>query len=154
MVRSLEMPSVVNTMCAGYFINSSETGTPMSPHSSSSGKTTANHRVQVALGMEDGRIYILNNFNLTLYANAKLSLTKMMACSFLDGGNNVDMILCCGHFNSLLVYHKGNLLQKVGTCDWVNSISVAPCEVQNEHNVYLGTLDGSILSYKLTVVLN
>lgn len=126
-----------------------ETNTPLSPHSGSSNKATIIYCIQIALGMADGRIFILNNFNLTLYANVKLTLTKILSCPQQDGGRNVDIILCCGYFNSLLVYHKGELLQKVSTSDWVNSITVTPCDVENEHNIFLGTLDGAVQLYKM-----
>ena len=146
-VRSLEMPAVVNTMCAGYFLEGLETSTPLSPHSTVTSKTGMQH--QVALGIDDGRIFILSNFNLTLYANVKLTLTKMAACSV---GATTDVLLCCGYFNSVLIYHNSVLLRKVATRDWVNSIEVLPTENKQEDCVYLGTLDGGIQSYTISML--
>ena len=146
-VRSLEMSSIVNTMCAGYFLEGLDSSTPVSPHSTVTTKTGLPH--QVALGMEDGRIFILNNFNLTLYTNIKLTITKMAACSL---GKTMDTLLCCGYFNSMLIYHNGVLMRKVATNDWVNSIEVMPSKGKHEHCVYLGTLDGIIQSYGLSML--
>ena len=144
----MEMPSVVNTMCAGYFLDGLDTSTPLSPHSAMTTKTGLPH--QVALGMEDGRIFILNNFNITLYANVKLTLTNMAACSL--GRTNMDTLLCCGYFNSMLIYHNGTLMHKIATNDWVNSIEVKPCIMdKHEYCVYLGTLDGIIQSYSISM---
>ncbi|XP_028398736.1 uncharacterized protein LOC114522281 [Dendronephthya gigantea] len=146
-VRTLDMPSTVSTMCVGYFLDGLDTNTPLSPHSSVTTRTGTPH--QVALGMIDGRIFILNNFSLTLYANIKLSLTKIVACSL---GKTMDTLLCCGYFNSMLVYHNGKRLHKVRTDDWVSSIKVVPSRGKHEHCVYLGTLDGTIQSYGMSML--
>jgi hypothetical protein len=144
-VRSLELSSVVNTMCSGYFLEGVDTSTAVSPHST----VTTGLPYQVALGMEDGRIFILNNFNLTLYANIKLTLTKLATCSL---GKSVDVLLCCGYFNSMLIYHNSVLMHKIATNDWVNSIEVMPSKGKHEHCVYLGTLDGTIQSYGMNML--
>lgn len=146
-VRTLDVPSTVSTMCAGYFLEGLDTNTPLSPHSTVTTRAGTPH--QVALGMNDGRIFILNNFNLTLYANIKLSLTEIVGCSL---GKAMDTLLCCGYFNSMLVYLNGKLLHKITTDDWVSSIKVVPCRGKHEHCVYLGTLDGTIQSYGMSLL--
>ena len=146
-VRSLEMPSIVNTMCAGYFLEGLDVSTPLSPQSVVPPRSASPQ--QVALGLEDGRIIILHNFNLKLYANVKLTLTKMVTCSL---GKGTDALLCCGHFNSMLIYHNGILMRKIATNDWVNSIEVMPSWGKHEHCVYLGTLDGTIQTYGISML--
>lgn len=146
-VRSLEVSSIVNTMCAGHFLDGLDSTTPLSPHSAVTTKTGLPY--QVALGMEDGRIFILNNFNLTLYANIKLTLTKMVSCSHCK---TTDTLLCCGYFNSVLIYHNAVLIRKVATNDWVNCIEVMPNKGKHEHCVYLGTLDGIVQSYGISML--
>ena len=140
------MSSTVNTMCSGFFLEDIDSSTAVSPHSA----VTTGLPYQVALGMEDGRIFILNNFNLTLYANIKLTLTRLATCSL---GKSVDILLCCGYFNSVLIYHNSLLMRKVSTNDWVNSIEVMPSKGKHEHCVYLGTLDGIIQSYGISMLL-
>jgi len=130
-VLSLATPSIVNTMCVGYF-------------DESDGKNES--KDQVALGCENGFIYILKNFSLHTYADVQRTVTKL---SPVDAAPSytppaASALLCVGHFNALLLYHKRQLICEKIVPSWVQTLYV-----NNGKEITLGLNNKAIQSFNV-----
>eukprot|EP00058_Branchiostoma_floridae_P027748 XP_002613239.1 hypothetical protein BRAFLDRAFT_118696 [Branchiostoma floridae] len=106
---------------------------------------------QVALGGEDGSIYIMSNFQVSVveYSNVKLPLTQLVCVQDSMPGQE-DFILCAGHFNNLFVYKAGKRVCQHKTPDWIVSMATADVDRDGNVEVVVGCLDNSVQALKMT----
>lgn len=88
-------------MCAGKFLDTNEI--------EGSEGISQEGQQQVALGCQTGAIYLMNNFEVYTeeFGNIGLPLTEMRCLASTDQQD--DLILCAGHFNSLIVLKRGKV---------------------------------------------
>ncbi|KAK9768665.1 hypothetical protein K7432_000500 [Basidiobolus ranarum] len=90
LTKSLELPSLINCMCYGYF---TENDAP-------------EKALQVALGGNDGNVYILENFKVSKHINIDHPVTNVKR---LKAEGATDILLCTGHMNGAQLYKDGKV---------------------------------------------
>uniref|UniRef100_H2ZNQ7 Uncharacterized protein n=1 Tax=Ciona savignyi TaxID=51511 RepID=H2ZNQ7_CIOSA len=120
-LRTIEVPSSVQCMCAGNFLLHEDT--------SSSKKVLT----QIALGCADGSIWICADFCLNSsfpYVEIGHPITHLRRIPTkhnyannspignASNGEGVDMLLCGGHFSSLKLLQHGKLLYAIDLPSW------------------------------------
>ncbi|KXJ19091.1 uncharacterized protein LOC110231309 [Exaiptasia diaphana] len=147
-VHTLHMTSVVTAMTSGYFIPIMPP--PFSPTQSFSSPRSLQpaRQSQVALGTEEGSIFVLSNFQLQPYASVRLPITNLL--SFPNNGcpEKTDFLLCSGHFNALMVFDQQEIVHRLETKEWIHTVS---CSYDDKH-VVLGMLDNTISIYRLASI--
>ncbi|XP_077864162.1 uncharacterized protein LOC100373710 [Saccoglossus kowalevskii] len=143
---TLHTQSVVTSMCCGQFLPESEAAT--TPGDKSSPSTTTSSQLastQIALGGQDGSIYIMSSFQIysVEYGSVHLPLMQIMSIPSRETVE-MDYLLCVGYFNSVMLYHAGKLITKYITSDWVNSMATADVDNDGETEVIISCLDNSI----------
>jgi len=154
-VYSLLMPSLINSMCAGKYTDDSD------------------NKPEIALGCENGYIYILKDYAIHKYIQVGHTITHLQILSSsgnisnshvtngtLNGNNSyvsinnsqslhhqVDFLLCTGHFNAIKIYNKSNLIKEISTQDWVHSFAVHGST--REGTLVAGLANNCIQVYKL-----
>ncbi|XP_033107943.1 uncharacterized protein LOC117109668 [Anneissia japonica] len=141
-VVTLTCQSIITAMCKGYFVPSDELElTATCPETPS----------QVALGAEDGSVYIMCNFQIYFdeYTNVKLPIKQLAA---LPGNNSseVQNLVCTGNFNHLVIYHAKKLVAKYETSDWVCSLTVAAQNQDGSHQVIVGCCNNVVEAIKIS----
>ncbi|CAH1263295.1 uncharacterized protein [Branchiostoma lanceolatum] len=146
-VQTLPTNAIINAMCAGNFVDTDDV------HWRGGQKDIAGRTVpsQVALGGEDGSIYIMSNFQVSVveYSNVKLPLTQLLCVQDSMPGQE-DFILCAGHFNALFVYQAGKRVCQHKTPDWIVSMATADVDRDGNVEVVVGCLDNTVQALKLT----
>lgn len=105
------------------------------PQTSSTETNGNNNFPQIALGCEDGFIYILKNYEIFRYAHVKRTVTKLETVKLSkvmdtdvdnnDSEDSVDSLLCSGHFNALLLYYRGQVrIMVVGNLAYFSTVTV------------------------------
>lgn len=151
-VYKLTAPSAVTAMTAGYFMVT-EPNILRSPiQSLSSPRRQSSHmtrQTQVALGTEDGGLFILTNFRLCPYANVHLPITQLekLQASF---GEGTDILLCIGHFNAIMGFHQQELVLHYPMRDWVHTMTSTVGEQESKVEIIVGLMDNTIQSFELT----
>ena len=64
--------------------------------------------MQIALGCENGFIYILKNFRIYTYVDVERTVTKLFPIDIQPpySPSGISALLCIGHFNAVLLYFK------------------------------------------------
>lgn len=145
-VHTLHMTSVVTAMTSGYFIPIMPPPFSPSQSFSSARPQPPTCQSQVALGTEEGSIFVLNNFQLQSYASVHLPVTNLVSFPNKSCQEKTDFLLCSGHFNALMVFDKQELVHRLETKEWIRTLS---CSYDDKH-VILGMLDNTISIYRLT----
>uniref|UniRef100_A0A0B7AYL6 Ciliary BBSome complex subunit 2 N-terminal domain-containing protein n=1 Tax=Arion vulgaris TaxID=1028688 RepID=A0A0B7AYL6_9EUPU len=129
-------------MTQGRFIPSNKLNLPP-------GNSSASESEQVALGANNGAVYILHNFNVTLdeYVNANCSITNM--CTVPQPDSSTDLLLCAGHFSALHLYKDGQILMEYPTSDWVTSIAKADIDDDGALEIVIGCKDNTVVALKM-----
>lgn len=97
LVLNLDLPSSCHTMCQGRFWKSKD---------ANGAKNFDNpHFSQVALGGADGTIFLVDNFEVFEYSKIDFEITVIDSIRLSD----VDLVVCGGHFCSLLVFCQGRV---------------------------------------------
>jgi len=130
-VLSLPTPSLVNTMCTGWFIDADQS-------------LDANN-TQIAIGCQNGFIYILQNYELKRYAHVDqpVTLLKPLQIPSLD----LNPLVCAGYFNAIRVYHNKKMVIEKATQEWVQNISTGPNE-----EFHLGFRNNTACTYTLNYI--
>lgn len=146
---SIPTPSPVNCMCIGYFDSNLSTSSPSSNASSNSNSTSsssASLSPQIALGCENGFIYLLVDFKIYPYCQIGHPITKLNKMKYSDINNNdndnnyngnnnsngddddddvdddLDILICTGYFNSIkMFYNKEVCLNNIFSLLFINS---------------------------------
>lgn len=129
----IEIPSLVTSICTGNFVSESKFADQF---------TVINNKQsghELAISCDTGVIYILSNFELVEYASCDFHITKLARFADKSATKNTDILVCAGHFCSLLMYKNGTLVHQFETSDWIHDISV-----QNSL-VLMGLMDDTIL---------
>ncbi|XP_076819120.1 uncharacterized protein LOC143464940 [Clavelina lepadiformis] len=121
-LRSIHVGAVVTTMSAGCFLQADD---------SSSSKSLT----QIALGCADGSIWISVDFNIDKsapYAQVGHPITHLWRLrtksNFVQftatntGNDNVDLLVCGGHFSCLKLLQHGKVVQSFSLPSWPVSI--------------------------------
>ena len=164
LVKTLHLPSVVTSMCSGYFLNNTNSVNSTSAGEESAGEAPAkmtspspnkSQRLsssadkQVAMATRSGAVFIFSNFVVLPYTNlpyAVSSVTRFPAV----GVDDLDAVLCCGHFNKLCILQNKRLVTSYETRDWVRSVDILdrgkPCD---SSLLVIGCADGSVNILKI-----
>lgn len=147
-VYKLQVPSVVTAMTSGYFIPIMPP--PFSPSQSFSSPRSLlpSRQSQVAIGTEEGSIFVLSNFQLQPYASVHLPVTNLVSFPNDECPDTTDLLLCAGHFNALMVFDQQELVHRLQTNEWIHTVSCSYDD--NQRHVVLGLLDNTVLTYKLS----
>ena len=152
-VYKLSVPSVVTAMAAGYFL-AAEPNTLRSPvQSLSSPRRQSIHvirQTQVALGTADGSIMILTDFRIVPYANVQLPITQLEKLP-APSRENTDILLCVGHFNAIMAYHRQELVLRHRTPEWVHTMTSSVGEHDGRSEVIVGLMDNTVQAFKLLI---
>lgn len=151
-VMMIDTPEVITAMCVGRFVlDRAQSG-------GDNGHDSSNTPHQVALGGEQGAVYIFNNFQIYQdeYSNAHLPICHLCALPSSEGHDRVDSLLVAGHFNALMVFNDSKLVGRHTTPDWVDSIltttTASSSNLNNRNNeVVIGCLDNSVVKLKIQV---
>lgn len=143
-VMVLETPAVITAMCPGKFVPSEKL--PVGHLANGNVQTDE----QVALGSENGAIFLFHNFAITEdeYANAQYPITNMESLTVTD--YDTDLLLCSGHFNKLHVYSDGKKIGDYPTTDWICSMNTIDLDNDGVKEVVVGCLDNSIHAIKVS----
>jgi len=148
-VYRLQVTSVVTAMTAGYFI--AIMPPPFSPSQSfgSPRLQSPSRQSQVALGTEEGSIYVLSNFQLHPYASVHLPITNLASLPNDGCPESIDFVMCAGHFNALVVFEGQELVHRLETKEWIHTVSCT--HDNNQRHVVLGMLDNTVSTYRVIV---
>ncbi|XP_065662279.1 uncharacterized protein LOC100213574 isoform X4 [Hydra vulgaris] len=137
LIATFNVLSQVTSMCSGIFLTESE-NTKVQKHFSGN---------QVAMATLSGSIYVLSNMNVLSYCNLSFPITNIRTL-IATGADEVDAILCAGHFNSLRIVQNGVCVTTFNTSDWVHVFAVL--KGAGESNLLvLGCLDRTVRLVKI-----
>jgi len=148
LVMTLSVPSVITSMCSGYFISddTKDHGNNPSPHK---GQRFHSDK-QVALSSKSGAIFILSNFAILPYFTLSYPITKIKLLS-ASGTDDLDSVLCIGHFNKLCILQNRVCVTTYKTEDWIHSLDVINDDsLKDSPMLVLGCLDKSVKLLQLT----
>jgi len=122
LVLALPVPSKVNTICSGYF----EQGV---------------NKLQLALGGEDGVIYIVNDYVVHKYVRVDITITKLIP---MKTAQNFDDLVCIGHFNALKIYRERKLIAVKKTADWVSDVAIGDINDDKNDEIVVCLLNNTV----------
>ncbi|ORY04807.1 hypothetical protein K493DRAFT_311200 [Basidiobolus meristosporus CBS 931.73] len=129
LTKSLELPCLINCMCYGYFVESTS---PQKPH-------------QVALGGNDGNVYILEDFKVRKLMNIDHPVTNVKRLK-MEG--TTDVLLCTGHMNGAQLYKDGRLIHQIETDDWIHGVGIGDIDKDGADEIAFSLLNNEVLVYK------
>ncbi|KAL1925391.1 uncharacterized protein VTP21DRAFT_274 [Calcarisporiella thermophila] len=128
-VLSIKLPSVINTMCRGNFT-----------------RTPVNEKYyQVALGGDDGTVYILDSHERTKvfpYFQLEHPITNLVTIRLENQG--ADSLVCTGHFDKCHILREGEIFLSIPTSDWVHCIAVSDLNCDGKNELIFSLLNGVI----------
>ncbi|KAI9469844.1 MAG: hypothetical protein EXX96DRAFT_654271 [Benjaminiella poitrasii] len=150
-IQTLRAPSVVQSMCSGYFITSDELNRFI-PHHKKRTRTYKLDSRQVLLAGQDGYVYIMIDFEIFPWFNVGFCLNRIIKFrpSSLSE-NEADIVLCTGHSNEVLIYQNGQRIAQIHTSDWPHAITLGDVNADGQDELVLGLLDQTIEVYKWTI---
>lgn len=151
LVMTLNVPSVVTSMCSGYFLYEDVAAEVTNPGVASPVKGGQRYKgdEQVAMATKSGAIFILSNFHVLLYANLNYAVTNIKLLP-ATGSEDVDAILCSGHFNKLCILQNRVNVCSYKTNDWIHTFDTISSDSGSEFPLLVaGCLDGSLKLLKL-----
>ena len=149
LVMTINVPSVVTSMCSGYFVNEDIGDVSNQGVSSPVKGQRYKGEDQVAMATKSGAIFILSNFHVLLYANLSYAITNIKLLP-ATGTEDVDAILCCGCFNKLCILQNRLCVCSYNTNDWIHTFDTINGEFGSEFPLLVvGCLDGSLKLLKL-----
>jgi len=149
LVMSINVPSVVTSMCSGYFIN--DGGGEVCNQGAGSPVKGQRYKGddQVAMATKSGALFVLSNFNVLLYANLSYAITNIKLLP-ATGAEDVDAILCSGYFNKLCILQNRICVCSYKTHDWIHTFDMINGDIGSEFPLLIvGCLDGSLKLLKL-----
>lgn len=140
LVTTLRVPSVVTSMCSGYFVSDESNEQKVSSPSKS-------QRIafdeQVAMATKSGAVFIFSNFTVLPYTNFSYPITQIKRLP-ASGADDQDAILCCGHFNKLCILQNRELVTSYETLDWIRSMELLDQKGSDGYLLVVGCLDSSV----------
>ncbi|CAO3662858.1 unnamed protein product [Umbelopsis ramanniana] len=141
-IMTISLPSIINTMCAGYFSRSSRNTNADEP----GGKQ------QIALAGQNGDIYIMENYKISAFFSVGYPVTKLLRYRPRGFENtSPDVLICAGHRNELKAYHNGSLIATYETEDWIHDMTLGDIDADDNEELVLGLLNQTILVLKFQV---
>jgi len=140
-VMDTKMPTNITSMTSGFFIRGSDL---------EGGQASLSTHTQVALGGEQGAIYILSHFQVFLeaFANINQPLTQLKTLRSRDG--QTDSLLCAGQFNALLVIDGGKEVARHHTSSWITSMTTHDISGDGTVTTIIATRDNNVEALKIT----
>jgi len=140
LVRSLPLESKVNAICSGYFLDGGA-----SP--------------EIAVACEDGYLHIVRDYQVERRIKVGVAVTALAPLPISEQAHPVPSsssacspILCCGHFNGIKVFYRGELLSEYETNDWVHTVGIGDVDGDGQPEVVLGLLDNNVICLKYAFV--
>ncbi|KAK3737927.1 hypothetical protein RRG08_028552 [Elysia crispata] len=141
-VRCIPTPVNITAMCQGRIISAHKLEPYIPGEESPEGE-------QVALGGDNGAVFILDKFEVTdEYINAQSPITRLKCLPQPE--SNTDLLLCAGHFNALQMYKDGLVLMEFETSAWVISIDLADVNEDGTDEILISCMDNTVAALKLT----
>ncbi|KAM9964699.1 hypothetical protein ACTFIW_004474 [Dictyostelium discoideum] len=176
---SIPTPSPVNCMCIGYFDSNLSTSSTSSNASSSNLNSTSSSSAslspQIALGCENGFIYLLVDFKIYPYCQIGYPVTKLNKMKYSDINNNdndnnngnnnnsngddddvdddLDILICTGYFNSIKMFYNKEVICDHSLDDWCHTLSIGQVENNGDKTIVIGKLDNTIEYLKPTKLI-
>ncbi|KAK5577794.1 hypothetical protein RB653_002742 [Dictyostelium firmibasis] len=180
---SIPTPSPVNCMCVGYFdstLSSLSPNASSTSSSSSSSSSSISLSPQIALGCENGFIYLLVDFKIYPYCQIGYPITKLNKMKYSDindyDSNNInnnknktndddgddnddviddlDILICAGYFNSIKMYYNKKIICDHSLDDWCHTLSIGQVENSGDKTIVIGKLDNTIEYLKPKKLVN
>jgi len=134
--KTVNVGHVVNTMCKGNFLHLDNIDEENKP-------------TQIALGCNDGYIFIMVDFQVITEVYAKIS-HPITHLSVVHNTSHVDSIICCGHFTQVKVFKSGVEKASFGLPSWPvtvkslaeNSQSLSRFE---KNKILVGCMDKTVI---------
>ncbi|KAN0025598.1 hypothetical protein ACTFIU_002037 [Dictyostelium citrinum] len=160
-ICSIPTPSPVNCMCVGYFDSNLSSSSPNTSNSTSSSSSSNSLSPQIALGCENGFIYLLVDFKIYPYCQIGYPITKLNKMKYSDINNDndnnpnknnnnsgevddLDILICTGYFNSIKMYYNKEIICDHSLDDWCHTLSMGQVENSGDKIIVIGKLDNTI----------
>ncbi|XP_066911049.1 uncharacterized protein [Clytia hemisphaerica] len=142
LVKTLHVPSVVTSFCSGCFLNNEDN--EQKNVSSPSKSQRISSEDQVAMATKSGAIFIFSNFVVVPYSNLLYPVTYIKQLP-ATGSDNLDALICCGHFNKMCILQNKKLVTSYETKDWVHSIDILEKRSNSDSfSLVVGSLDNTV----------
>jgi len=132
-VYSLLTPARITSICCGLFQVDDK----------------QENRTQIALGCENGFIYLVKDYQLKPFITVGNYITNIQSFKPSENRSSTHMLLCAGHFNALNVYIEDQLALSIETEDWVHTFHVGDINNDSRDEVVIGTVNNTIRAYVL-----
>ncbi|KAG9292859.1 hypothetical protein G9A89_016221 [Geosiphon pyriformis] len=140
---SIPVPCVVNAMCSGYFSRKDN----FDPEIFVS-KNNTSAATQVALGGDDGQVYLLEDYTIVNLLKMDQPITNLKSFRPHDlDSTETDFLLCTGYFNEIRVYKDAELICSIITEDWVCCIMVGDVDGDGEAEFVIGMMNQVVEVY-------
>lgn len=147
-VLTLPVPSVVISMCSGYFICEDSKDVSIKNTSQVKGQRY-NVDKQIALATTTGAIFVLSNLTIIPYHTLSFPLTQIKTLPAM-GTYYYDSLLCVGQFDKLCILQNTLLVTSYKTTDWIHAFDIIDDDKLNDSPlIVLGCLDCSISLVKV-----
>jgi len=151
-VMTIQVPSVVTSMCTGHFIGVKNDNSNNDSNRTPTKTSRFIAEEQIALATKTGSVLVLSNFSVTPYANLPYPITQIRTFPF-SNSDSLDGIFCSGHFNHLAILKNKELIGRLPTEDWVHTFDILPGdEVSHSFYVVLGCLDKRVKVVRVEAV--
>ncbi|XP_014767833.1 uncharacterized protein LOC106867466 [Octopus bimaculoides] len=150
-VNLLTAPGVIVAMCKGSFVNSNILGYQAQPNGDIARDSDPPENTQVLLGTENGAIYFLHNFTISVdeYARVSQPILDLQPLHLPDCSS--DLVLCSGYYNAITVFLEGRKICQYTTPDWVSTMDIADTDEDGTDEIILGCKDNTIQIIKLSI---
>ncbi|KAI7907200.1 uncharacterized protein BX663DRAFT_495163 [Cokeromyces recurvatus] len=147
-IQTLRTPSVIQSMCSGYFIKSNDSS-KFFQHSKKKAGSYKLDSQQVLLAGQDGFVYIMIDFEIFPWFNVGFCLNRVI--QFRPSSlpkDETDIVLCTGYSNEVLIYQNGKKITQIRTSDWPHAITLGDVNADGQDELVLGLLDQTIEVYE------
>lgn len=146
-VLTLNVPSIVTSMCTGHFINDDVT-VDSTQNTTTKGQRYSNDE-QIAMATKSGAVFVMSNFSIVPYTNLSYPITQLKRIP-ASGVDDVDAVLCCGNFNKLCILQNRICVSSFETDDWIHTIDLIDEDFRNGSLLLvIGCVDSSVKLFRL-----
>ncbi|CEG83168.1 hypothetical protein RMATCC62417_17137 [Rhizopus microsporus] len=148
---SLKTPAVIQSICAGNFIDMN-TMRRFKPISKARESHTKLDDQQILLGGRDGYVYIMINFEIYPWIKVDFPITNIQRWRPSDlKEHEVDLLICTGHSNQVLVFQNGEKISTIQTLDWPLAVTLGDVNADGKDELILGLLNQTIDVYECEI---
>ncbi|KAI8882566.1 hypothetical protein K501DRAFT_323911 [Backusella circina FSU 941] len=147
-IQSLQTPTVIQSLCAGHFLNNETLKRFIRPEKMMHGTYKLDFQ-QVLMGGQDGYVYIMIDFEIYQWFRVGFSITSVIQFRPNSlGEDETDMVICTGHSNEVLIYQNGIQISHILTSEWPHAITLGDVNADGQDELVLGLLDKKIEVYQ------